>query len=64
MEKYHCPECKKAVIKERIQLAPWFAWLGYLGFAPQPIPHSGLVFVGGLFLLSLLCVHIWYLRHP
>jgi hypothetical protein len=64
METYHCPECKKAATRERIQLAPWFAWLGYLGFAPQPIPHNGVVFTAGLLLLSLVCVQLYYSRHP
>ena len=64
METYHCPECKKAVTRERIKLLPWFAWLGYLAFAPQPISHLALSIAGALFICSLLCVQVYYSRHP
>jgi hypothetical protein len=65
MEQHHCPECKKAVNKERIRLAPWFAWMGYLAFAPQPLVHGNvLVFATGLFLLSAFCVELYFRRHP
>ena len=64
METYHCPECKKAVTKERIQTLPWYVWLMYLAFAPQPFPPGAVAWAGSLLLLSLVLVHGYYRRHP
>ena len=63
-EQYHCQECKKAVWRDRIQMAPGTLFLLYIAFAPRPFPPNAVTVACVLFTVSFIGLLFYFKRHP
>lgn len=64
MEKYHCPECKKAVKRDRIQTLPYVIWIAFYAYWPQPYPPNAVPISLALVAFSVFALHFYFKRHP
>ena len=63
MEKYHCPECKKAVNRDRILMLPCVLWVALYVYWPQPYPPNVVPISLALVAIATFGLLYYFKRH-